>query len=134
MADEPLFTTVDNAAAMAAYEPGRVKPVSVLKATGTNVVVFAFDAGTGLREHVAQQPVLLQVLEGTLTVTFGDEVVKLRPGDLLHIEEGIVHSVEAADRAKLQLMVLMIDSPGPSKIPMENYEHLGLKAKREQED
>ncbi len=63
MSKEVLFTTVDNAPAMAAYEPGRVKPVSVLKATGTNVVVFAFDAGTGLREHVAQQPVLLQVLE-----------------------------------------------------------------------
>jgi len=134
MSEGVLFTTVDNASAMAAYEPGRVKPVSVLKATGTNVVVFAFDAGTGLREHVAQQPVLLQVLEGELTVTFGNEVIKIRPGDLLHIEDGVTHSVEAAERAKLQLMVLMIDSPGPSKIPMENFEHLGLKAKREQED
>ena len=97
----PEFTVVDNAAAMAAYEPGRAKPVSVLKATGTNVVVFAFDAGTGLREHVAQQPVLLQVLEGTLTVESGTEVVKLRQGDLLHIEQGVSHSVEAAERARL---------------------------------
>lgn len=127
MSDEIGFTVVDNAAGMAAYEPGRAKPVSVLKATGTNVVVFAFDAGAGLREHVAQQPVLLQALEGTLTVEFGNEVVKLRPGDLLHIEPGVPHSVEAAERAKLQLMVLMIDSPGPSKIPMENFEHLGRK-------
>jgi len=117
------FTFVDDAAGMAAYEPGRAKPVSVLKATGTNVVVFAFDAGTGLREHVAQQPVLLQVLEGTLTVEFGDEVVKLRQGDLLHIEQGVSHSVDAVEQAKLQLMVLMIDSPGPSKIPMEHFEH-----------
>jgi quercetin dioxygenase-like cupin family protein len=123
MSDEIGFTTVANAAGMAAYEPGRAKPVSVLKATGTNVVVFAFDAGTGLREHVAQQPVLLQALEGTLTVELGNEVVKLRPGDLLHIEPGVPHSVEAVERAKLQLMVLMIDSPGPSKIPMEDFEH-----------
>ncbi len=86
-------------------------------------MVFAFDAGTGLREHVAQQPVLLQVLEGTLTVEFGDEVVKLRQGDLLHIEQGVSHSVDAVEQAKLQLMVLMIDSPGPSKIPMEHFEH-----------
>lgn len=117
------FTYVDNAAGMAAYEPGRAKPVSVLKATGTNVVVFAFDAGTGLREHVAQQPVLLQVLEGTLAVEFGNEVIKLRQGDLLHIEQGVSHSVDAVEQAKLQLMVLMIDSPGPSKIPMEQFEH-----------
>ncbi len=125
------FTTVDNAPDMAAYEPGRVKPVSVLKATGTNVVVFAFDAGTKLREHVAQQPVLLQVLEGTLTVMFGEEVVKLQVGDLLHIEAEVTHSVEASERAKLQLMVLMIDSPGPSKIPMENFEHLSLQSQED---
>jgi quercetin dioxygenase-like cupin family protein len=123
MSNEIGFTTVANASAMAAYEPGRAKPVSVLKATGTNIVVFAFDAGTGVREHVAQQPVLLQALEGTLTVEFENEVVKLRPGDLLHIEQGVPHSVEAAERAKLQLMVLMIDRPGPSKIPMEDFEH-----------
>jgi quercetin dioxygenase-like cupin family protein len=123
MSDEIGFTVVDNAAGMAAYEPGRAKPVSVLKATGTNVVVFAFDAGAGLREHVAQQPVLLQALEGMLTIEFGNEVVKLRPGDLLHIEPGVPHSVEAAERAKLQLMVLMIDIPGPTKIPMEDFEH-----------
>ena len=122
------FTYVNNAAGMAAYEPGRAKPVSVLKATGTNVVVFAFDAGTGLREHVAQQPILLQALEGTLTVEFGNEVIKLRPGDLLHIEQGVPHSVEATEPAKLQLMVLMIDSPGPSKIPMEDFEHPERKA------
>ncbi len=128
MSEGILFTTVDNAPAMAAYEPGRVKPVSVLKATGTNVVVFAFDAGTELREHVAQQPVLLQVLEGELTVEFGAEVIKLRPGDLLHIEERVPHSVTAVDRARLQLMILMIDSPGPSKIPMENFEHLGRRS------
>lgn len=133
MADDALFTTVENAPDMAAYEPGRVKPVSVLKATGTNVVIFAFDAGTALREHTAHMPVLLQVLEGSLTVQLGAEVVKLRKGDLLHIEQGVTHSVEATEPAKLQLMILMIDSPGPSRIPMEDFEHLGLQRLQEQE-
>jgi hypothetical protein len=39
---------------------------------------------------------------------------------LLHIETGVSHNVTAADRAKLQLTVLMIDSPGPSHIPLES--------------
>lgn len=120
MSDQLRFTTVDNAAGMAAYETGRVKPVSVLKATGANVVVFAFDAGTELREHTAQQPVLLQVLGGALTVRLAGETVALRPGDLLHIEPGVPHGVAAVERAKLQLTVLMIDSPGPSHIPLES--------------
>jgi quercetin dioxygenase-like cupin family protein len=113
------FTYVDDAAGMAEFEAGRVKPVSVLKATGANVVVFAFDAGTELHEHTAKQPVLLQALEGALTVRLAGETVVLRPGDLLHIEPGVPHSVEAAERARLQLTVLMIDSPRPSHIPLE---------------
>lgn len=119
MPSQVTFTTVVDAAGMAAYEAGRIKPVSVLKATGANVVIFAFDAGTELREHSAQQPVLLQVLEGALTVRLDGEAVALRPGDLLHIEPGVAHSVEAADRARLQLTVLPIDSPGPSHVPLE---------------
>jgi quercetin dioxygenase-like cupin family protein len=122
MSDQIRFTVVANAAGMAEFEPGRVKPVSVLKSTGANVVVFAFDTGTELHEHTAKQPVLLQALEGALTVRLEGETVALRPGDLLHIEPGVEHSVEAVDRARLQLTVLMIDSPGPSHIPLEEKE------------
>jgi quercetin dioxygenase-like cupin family protein len=112
------FTYVENAAGMAEFTEGRVKPVSVLKATGANVVVFAFEPGTNLPGHEAQYPVILQALEGRLTVQLAGQSVTLVPGDLLHIEPTVPHSVEAVGRAKLQLTVLMIDSPGPSHIPL----------------
>ncbi len=118
MTDAVQFTYVDDAAGMAEYEPDRIKPVSVLKATGANVVVFAFDAGTTLREHTAQHPALLQAIEGIVTVTVGGQAFELTPGDLLHIEPQVPHSVTAAEQARLQLTVLMIDSPGESKVPL----------------
>ena len=74
--------------------------------------------GAEVREHTALYPVLLQTIEGTLAVTIGDQLFQLTPGDLLHIEPHVPHSVTAADQAKLQLTVLMIDSPGPSKVPL----------------
>ena len=117
MPETKVFTFVENAAGMAPFEEGRVKPVTVLKSTGANVVVFAFDAGTELREHTADEPALLEVLEGAVTVQLAGEMVAMQPGDLLHIEPGVPHSVEAAERARLQLTILMIDSPGPSHIP-----------------
>jgi quercetin dioxygenase-like cupin family protein len=116
------FTYVESAAEMAEFATGRVKPVSVLKATGANVVIFAFEPGTELREHTAQYPALVQALEGRLTVRLEGAELMLSPGDLLHIEPHVPHSVEAAERAKLQLTVLMIDSPGPSHIPLEEKE------------
>ena len=112
------FTFVEDAAGMAEFEESRVKPVAVLKATGANVVMFAFAAGSELREHTAQFPVLLQAIEGTLDVGIAGESFQLTPGDLLHIEPHVAHNVVAEDNARLQLTVLMIDSPGPSKVPL----------------
>src|SRR5215204_2649234 len=113
------FTYVERAAEMVEFTLGRVKPMTVLKATGANVVVFAFEPGTELREHTADEPALLQPLEGELTVRLAGQTVTLRMGDLLHIEPNVPHSVTAAGPAKLQLTILMIDSPGPSRIPLE---------------
>jgi hypothetical protein len=48
------YTAIADVRSLVPPATGRVKPVSVLKATGANVVVFAFDAGTELREHRAQ--------------------------------------------------------------------------------
>ncbi len=118
MADEVLFTWIEDAVGMAVYEPDRVKPVSVLKSTGANVVIFAFAAGSELREHQSQQPILLQALEGRLSVTVNGQEMSLAPGDLLHIEPRVTHAVVATEPAKLQLTVLMIDSPGPSTVPL----------------
>ncbi len=114
------FTYVERASEMAEFTDGRVKPVTVLKSTGANVVMFAFEPGTALPDHTAQQPVLLQVLEGSVAVHLAGQSIRLVPGDLLHIEPAVPHSVEAAERAKLQLTVLMIDSPGPSHVPLED--------------
>jgi len=118
MAEEVAFTWVEDAAGMAEFEPDRVKPVSVLKSTGANVVVFAFAAGSRLPNHHSNQPVLLQALEGTLQITVNGADLTLSPGDLLHIEPGVEHNVSAHEPAKLQLTVLMIDSPGPSTVPL----------------
>jgi quercetin dioxygenase-like cupin family protein len=122
------FTLVQDAATMADFEDGRVRPVAVLKSTGANVVVFAFTAGAELREHTAQYPVLLQSLEGTLDVQISGQGFQITPGDLLHIEPHVAHSVTAEDNARLQLTVLMIDSPGPSGVPL--VDDLGI-AERE---
>jgi quercetin dioxygenase-like cupin family protein len=116
--NEVLFTYIEQAISMAEYEPDRVKPISVLKSTGANVVVFAFAAESHLPEHESKQPILLQALEGTLSITVNGQTITLTPGDLLHIEPAVRHSVIAHEPAKLQLTVLMIDSPGPSTIPL----------------
>ena len=98
------------------------RPWLVPSANPVENTVFAFEPGTELREHTADEPALLQPLEGELTVRLAGQTVTLRMGDLLHIEPNVPHSVTAAGPAKLQLTILMIDSPGPSRIPLEAIE------------
>jgi quercetin dioxygenase-like cupin family protein len=111
------FTMVEDPLSMVEITAGRLHPVTVLKATGANVVVFGFSEGAELREHTALQPVLLQALSGRLRVSLAGEERTLQSGDLLHIEARVPHSVLALEDSHLQLTVLMIDSPGPSHIP-----------------
>ncbi len=118
MTDDVKFTWIEDATGMAEFEDDRVKPVSVLKSTGANVVIFAFAAGSSLPKHHSNQPILLQALVGTLLVNVNGADIGLSPGDLLHIEPGVEHNVSAFEPAKLQLTVLMIDSPGPSTLPL----------------
>lgn len=114
---EPRFTMVKDPLTMVEITSGRVYPVTVLKATGANVVIFGFSEGAELREHHARQPVLLQALSGCLQVSVAGEERVLQAGDLLHIEATVPHSVLALEDSHLQLTILMIDSPGPSHIP-----------------
>ena len=58
---------------------------TVLTAEGVRLVLFSFDTGQELSEHTAVMPVLLQVLEGNLTVSAGDRSVHLRPGGVVHL-------------------------------------------------
>lgn len=87
-------------------EPGAKSHRLVLKADGTRIVVFAFDAGQELREHTAPFPVLLQALEGHLRVTAGGRTVDLRPGGLVHLPTRLPHSVEAAEPSRMMLTMV----------------------------
>jgi len=79
---------------------------TVLKADGARLVLFAFDAGQELTEHTAAMPVLLQVLDGRLTVSAADRSVDLVPGGLIHLPARLPHSVLAHEPSRLLLTML----------------------------
>ena len=86
---------------------------TVLRAEGVRLVLFAFDAGETLTEHTAAMPVLLQSLEGEMQITGGDDTFVLRPGDVIHMDTRLPHSVTALTPAKL--LLTMLDSRATPK-------------------
>lgn len=56
--------------------------------------------------HHAPHPLTVQVIEGCLKFTVEDRDHHLKPGRVLHVPEGVVHSVHADHRDAVFLLML----------------------------
>jgi quercetin dioxygenase-like cupin family protein len=91
---------------LVAVSPDATVSRTVLTGEGTRLVLFAFDTGQELREHTAAVPVLLQVLDGALTVTASGRELTLRPGGVVHLPSRLPHAVVALEPTRLLLTML----------------------------
>lgn len=61
----------------------------------TKVVLFAFAAGDGLKEHIAPLPAIIQIIKGEAELTVGEEAVAGKPGTWIQMEPKTPHSINA---------------------------------------
>jgi len=102
------MTHLPDVAALVDVAPEATVSRTVLTAEGARRVLFSFDAGQGLSEHTAAVPVLLQVLDGRLSVSSGGTTVELAPGGVVHLPTRAPHSVVAL--APSRMLLTMLDS------------------------
>jgi len=102
-----VATSAEDYASAHPIQEGRVAPLRVLDAPGARIMHLAFDAGVELREHKAPVPILIQAMEGTVTVTAADTDTVLSPGGVVHLTAGLPHAVVAHDGpARIMLTLL----------------------------
>ena len=80
------------------------------------VVLFVFEAGSQLPEHVAEGLETIHVLEGEITVRAQEQSYDLRADSLLVINPGVSRSIQAKTAARMLLTVHLggektLDSP-----------------------
>ena len=68
-------------------------------------VLFAFEAGSELRDHTAHGLVTIHVLEGALAVQAGGQDFALDAGHVLVLNPDMPHSVRAAEASAMLLTV-----------------------------
>lgn len=100
------FTALADLGELVQVLSGSTVSRTVLKAPGVRVVLFAFDTGQELTEHTVAMPVLLQVLDGRLSVTADGRTEELVPGGLLHLDTRVPHQVLAHEPTRLVLTML----------------------------
>ena len=78
---------------------------TLVKTQGLRVVLMALHAGATIPAHQADGPISVQMIEGTLTFRTEAHTFTLRPGQLLALQAGIPHAVEAVDEAAFLLTI-----------------------------
>lgn len=109
MTDQP-FAHVEDLASLVDISTEATVSRTVLKEEGVRLVLFSFDAGQELSEHTAAVPVLLQVLDGRLSVSSGGSTVELVPGGVVHLRSRAPHSVVALESSRM--LLTMLDARG----------------------
>jgi quercetin dioxygenase-like cupin family protein len=88
------------------YAANAIVSKTILKQTGGNITLFAFDKDEALSEHSSQFSALLQILEGNVQVTIAENLFNLTAGDAIILPANIPHAVKAIERFKMMLTMI----------------------------
>ena len=86
-------------------EAGKQSEV-ILDDAKAKVILFSFAAGSGLAEHIAPLPAIIQIISGTAALTVGDQTVKGKPGTWIQMAAKTLHSIQAESPMIMSLTLL----------------------------
>lgn len=77
-----------------------------------SLLLFAFDAGGGLSDHLAEGVVTIQVLSGSAEITTPDATHVLRAGHVLVLRPGVLHDLLAPEPTDVLVTIHLVqDAP-----------------------
>lgn len=83
------------------------RQITLYKHGAETLALFHFDAGGGLSSHVVDGPVVIHVLDGSLTVATDHAEHELQAGQLLRLGAGVRHDVAAHESSRMLLTVFL---------------------------
>ena len=95
-----------NVASGIEYAEGAVVGKTIIKEPTGTITLFAFDKGQGLSPHTAPFDALVQVMEGKVMITVGDERAEMEAGEAIILPANITHAVEATESFKMLLTMI----------------------------
>jgi len=82
--------------------------VTLVREGGLSVVLTHLKAGGELQEHAARGPATVQVLDGSVRFTLGDDELEASSGRLVAFDAGIRHGVTAIEDS---ILLLTLSAP-----------------------
>ena len=88
------------------YSDNSIVSRQVIKDSGGNVSLFAFDKGQELSEHTAPVDALIQVIDGNAEIFIAGLKYSLSKGNSIIMPANIPHAVKAEERFKMLLTMI----------------------------
>jgi len=104
--DEGLVARPFSYAELVDYQEGSIVSRAIIDKPVGTITVFAFDRGQKLSEHTAPYDALVEVIEGTGTITIEGGDYQVRTGQQIIMPADKPHAVEARERFKMVLVMI----------------------------
>ena len=88
------------------YAVNSVVSKTLIKKSGGNVTLFAFDKDEGLAQHSSPHEALVQILEGKAEIVIGENPYSLQAGESIILPANIPHSLNANEKFKMMLTMI----------------------------
>lgn len=97
---------VENLAQMLQFQDKAVVSRMLVKNTGGNVTLFAFDGGEGLSEHTAPYDALIVGVDGEADIMLGGQHHDVGEGQTLLMPANVPHAVHPKGQFKMLLVMI----------------------------
>ncbi len=88
------------------YQSGSVVSKTLIDKKIGTLTLFAFDAGQGLSEHTAPFDAVVQIVDGTATITIDGTVHQVQAGEMIIMPANLPHSLKAEVPFKMLLVMI----------------------------
>jgi quercetin dioxygenase-like cupin family protein len=104
--DEHLIASPFSYRDLVAYQDGSIVSRTLIDTPEGTLTVFAFDTGQRLSTHSAPFDALVEVIDGTATITIDDTDYTVHNGQQIIMPANRPHAVVANERFKMTLIMI----------------------------
>lgn len=104
LAETPVETQAHSIQAQIEYNAEKPAKKVLFSTPQYELILFAFDAGQGLKGHAVPFAAYIQVIEGEGILMLDDKPVTIKAGEGFALAAGVPHSVKAPGRFKMLLL------------------------------
>ncbi len=97
---------VFNPASSIDYAEKSIVSKSILKKTGGNISLFAFDKGEGLSEHSSPHVAMVHVLDGQAEVRIQGRLHLVKASECIILPANVPHALYAPEKFKMMLIMI----------------------------